>query len=335
MRVLRDFDLSGFNTMRLPAIAAAYIELNAIEQLPELVTIANQLELPIEVIGAGSNLLFQPYIKALVVRWSADASCQLINENNESCLVAVDAGYDWHQWVLASTQYGHGLENLALIPGTVGASPVQNIGAYGVEVGSFIEFVEGFDLARAEAVRFSQQDCQFRYRDSIFKSQMAKQVIITRVGFRLAKAFTPNLSYGPLQALADRPDLSAEHLINKISQIRRAKLPDPAEIANLGSFFKNPIIEQEHYQRIQQDHPDLPCYPVNEQWVKVPAAWLIEKCGWKGRRQGCVGMHHQQALVMTADKAQLQDVLSLQKNIEQSVLAGFDIQLEREPQLLG
>lgn len=335
MQIQFDFDLSGFNTMRLPATAAAYVEISAIEQLIHIKKSAEQVGLPIEVIGSGSNLLFKPYINALVVRWSADAHYQLISDEDDARIVLVDAGYDWQKWVVDSISFGHGLENLALIPGTVGASPVQNIGAYGVEVSSFIEFVEAFDFNSGQLIRYAAPECQFSYRESIFKHPANKKLIITRVAFRLSKSFAPNLSYGPLQDLAENKDLTAAELIAKVSHIRSSKLPNPATIANVGSFFKNPIINQQHYQSLNQQYSDIPCFAADMDRVKIPAAWLIEQCGWKGRRQGSVGMHHQQALVMTADQAQLQDVLQLQSDIEQSVFENFAIRLEREPQLLG
>lgn len=329
-------DLSCANTMRLPAIARYFVELSSSDELESLVEMAERLQLPIHMIGSGSNLLFKPEIDGIVARWRSDEQVHVLESVADECLVSVAAGYDWHQWVCRSIEFGHGLENLALIPGTVGAAPIQNIGAYGVEVGTYIAAVEGFQISTGEWLTLTSEQCQFGYRDSIFKQRLKNDFIITRVIFRLSSLFKPCLSYGPLQSLTGHKGKpTPQELINSVCRIRQQKLPSPDKIANVGSFFKNPVVPVDLWRHLQHKFVDIPSYPIDAQAVKIPAAWLIEQCGWKGVRQGCVGMHDQQALVMTAENAVLTDVLNLQADIQKSVHDKFMITLEREPEILG
>merc|ERR1711879_240373 len=254
-------------------------------------------------------------------------------------LVRVGAGKCWHDWVRESVQYGHGLENLALIPGSVGAAPIQNIGAYGVEVEQRIDSVIGFQISTRQLRRLSREECRFGYRDSIFKRELSGDFIVTSVVFSLSRRFQPNLPYGPLADWESRQSVpvSPLGLIEAVSAIRASRLPDPATIPNAGSFFKNPIVSQALAQCIGLEYADMPCYPVDDPaCCKLAAGWLIEQAGWKGKSLGKVGMHTRQALVMVNQGgAVLDDVLSLKCRVQSAVYEQFGVRLEAEPVFVG
>ena len=326
------FDLRAHNTLKLASQAQAFARFSSVAELQALLRWAAAEQWPVKVLGAGSNVLLAEHIEALVVQ-SAMTTVEQLASTNESTLVAVEAGMNWHQWVLQSLDYGHGLENLALIPGTVGAAPVQNIGAYGVEVAELIEWVEGVQISTQQPLRLTTSECQFSYRNSIFKHALAGDFIITRVAFRLPHAFTPKLHYGPLQAL-DAASLTAKQLIEQVCRIRSSKLPDPQQIPNAGSFFKNPIVAAAQGEQLALDYPSLPHYPQPQQQMKLAAGWLIEQAGFKGQWHGNVRMHEAQALVLTTNgQASLEDVMALKNKIIKAVEKQFGVTLEPEPQL--
>jgi UDP-N-acetylmuramate dehydrogenase len=263
---------------------------------------------------------------------------KLIQETDEHVWINFAAGENWHQAVEYCLDNGYyGLENLSLIPGSVGAAPIQNIGAYGVEVKDFITEVSTIEIASGIEVSFLNESCQFSYRESIFKQAFKDQYIITSVTFKLSKIAQPHLTYPALQDYFAGEDLTAitpEQVSQAVIHIRQSKLPDPQHIPNVGSFFKNPIISLELYQKLVSEYSQLPSYPVSDTQRKLPAAWLIDQAGWKGKELNGVVVHHQQALVLTNPKKLTGDVvLLLARAIQDSVKDRFAIDLEIEPRV--
>lgn len=323
-------DLRALNTLQLPAQAEAFARFSSVSELLSLLDSAAANRLPIRILGGGSNILLANNVPGLVLQ-SAMTGVQVLSRSADYCRVAVDAGMNWHQWVEQSIAYGHGLENLALIPGTVGAAPVQNIGAYGVEVADCLEAVYGLQLSTRQWRWFSAADCRFAYRDSVFKHELAGDFIITKVVFRLSQRFQPQLNYGPLAQLQPA---TPQELIEAVCAIRRSKLPDPALIPNAGSFFKNPLVSAERAEQLTAHYPALPRYPQADGRSKLAAGWLIEQAGWKGRWLGPVRMHDQQALVLTTNgQATYADVAALRDAVVASVQQQFGVLLEPEPQV--
>ncbi|MBL4797764.1 MAG: UDP-N-acetylmuramate dehydrogenase [Oleispira sp.] len=352
MQILNQFDLSQLNTLALPGRAEYFCRFTSVSELLSLLRYANKEKLNVKVLGGGSNIILQPQVSGLVVQ-SAMQKVEKLSEDNSYVTYAVDAGLNWHQWVLESIALGaYGLENLALIPGTVGASPIQNIGAYGVEVGRWVQEVRGVQISTGQWMSFSAQQCDFSYRESVFKQQFKSDFIITQVIFKLSKVFKPQVSYAPLNKMADQAlveaegvagikasVLSAQQVANWVVDVRNSKLPNPIEVPNAGSFFTNPIVDKVQADVLLKEFPAMPVYPVvnsisND--VKVAAGWLIDQCGWKGRSLGLAKMHDQQALVLTLQKgASQQDLLNIQQAVQADVLVRFGIQLQPEPQPFG
>lgn len=331
--IRQNYDLSARNTLRLPARAQLWGEFSDVSELLTLLSSAAANDWPVRVLGGGSNVLLAGDIPGLVI-CPRMAGVQVLHQTAEFSWVAAEAGLSWHDWVVRSTAYGHGLENLALIPGTVGAAPVQNIGAYGAEAADFIDSVTGVQLSSRQLRTLSAAECRFAYRDSVFKRELARDFVITRVMFRLPRQFAPQLSYGPLATWSATAVVTPQSLIDEISRIRRSKLPDPQQIPNAGSFFKNPVVSAAQAAGLQREHPRLPCYPQAGGDVKLAAGWLIEQAGWKGRWSGHAGMHRDQALVLVTDgTAVYTDVERLQQQVQADVLSRFGVQLEPEPQL--
>jgi UDP-N-acetylmuramate dehydrogenase len=266
-------------------------------------------------------------------------------------LVTVAAGENWHalvQWTLQQQLYG--LENLTLIPGTVGAAPIQNIGAYGVELAQVLECVRGYSLSENRSIELSAAECELAYRDSIFKRALREHFIVTEVVLRLRRQFVPVLSYPALHELRAIEYLTAQQVERAVRELRQSKLPDPAQLPNAGSFFKNPVVGHVLFAELQAAYPDIPSFAA-PQGVKVPAAWLVERCGWKGRRHGSVGVHQQQALVLihfsdgvanaaggiNAESAAnaAAELLTLAAQIQADVLRTFAVALELEPVVYG
>lgn len=353
MKPSKQFNLSKFNTLSLPGDAQYFCRFSSVSELLSLLNFAKNEQLKTKVLGGGSNIILQPHVSGLVIQSAMQQVVKLV-ENDDSITYAVDAGLTWHEWVLKSIELGaYGLENLALIPGTVGASPVQNIGAYGIEVGQSIEEVRGLQLSSGQWMSFSREQCDFSYRDSVFKKQFKNDFLITRVVFKLSKVFKPQISYAPLRQMAEKflstPNLgvdanpralTAQQIAGWVIEVRNSKLPDPKKIPNAGSFFTNPIISKSQADKLLEQFPSMPVYPLSgnveksaEEVVKVAAGWLIDQCGWKGRSLGLAKVHDQQALVLTLKKgAKQQDLLAIQKTVQADVLAMFGIQLCPEPQ---
>lgn len=290
------------------------------------------------ILGGGSNILLTQDVSDPVLKIDIKG-IELIRQTGHSVEVKVGAGEVWHQWVLYSLAQGWGgMENLSLIPGSVGAAPIQNIGAYGVEVASVIEKVRYYDIEKKTWKEIRGSDCAFGYRDSIFKKELKGRFVITAVYFRLYKApHTLNIGYGAIKdELNDAPftEYSIKDVSDAVIRIRQSKLPDPKEIGNSGSFFKNPVIGQDQFNALAKAYPRIPFYSQPD-GVKIPAAWLIEQCGWKGRRKGHCGVHDKQALVLVNyGGASGTDIYRLSGEIIQSVEEKFGIRLEREVQII-
>ncbi len=330
-----DASLLDWNTLRLPA-RARYAQTVASEA--ELVAASDWAQaqgLPLLPLGQGSNVVMAGDFPGVVVRLALpgiDAT-----QRGEEVLLDVGAGESWHGLVQHCLQRGwHGLENLTLIPGLAGAAPVQNIGAYGVELSRFLVAVRGWDRVARRFRELDTADCALGYRDSLFKHALRDRFIITRLRLRLSTRFEPVLDYPVLaEALAEvaRPDASAvEHAVRRI---RQSKLPDPATLPNAGSLFKNPVLPPQAFIELRGRHPDLPGFPQGD-GVKVPAAWLLERAGWKGRRQGGVGMHEHQALVLVHyGGASGTEVLAFIEAMRRDIVARFGVTLDVEPRVYG
>lgn len=259
---------------------------------------------------------------------------EVLEENTDEVLVKVGGGTTWHDFVLYTIAQGWGgLENLSLIPGTTGAAPMQNIGAYGVEIKDTFHALEAVNRADGSLRTFKTNDCQFGYRSSVFKTSERDKWVISSVTFRLNKNPRFNTSYGAIQETLEArgtTTLSLQAVSDAVVHIRQSKLPDPKQIGNAGSFFKNPVIEEAHFNKLKQEFPAIPSYP-QEDGIKVPAGWLIEQCGWKGHRRGQVGVHDKQALVLVNHGgAQGSEIKKLSEDIQASVKEKFGIELEAE-----
>jgi UDP-N-acetylmuramate dehydrogenase len=338
-RLLRDADLSARNTFQVAARAPWLLEVNEPASLEEALDLAQVRGLPQLVLGGGSNLLFAGDAPGVVVALRARA-LGIAEDRGDRVLVRAEAGADWHGLVMWSLEQGLcGLENLALIPGSVGAAPIQNIGAYGVEAGERIVAVEAWDRQFQRRVRLDRAACAFGYRDSAFKRQ-PERWIVTAVEFELSRDAAPRIEYAglgeELQAMGVQapaaPDVAAA-----VIRIRRRKLPDPALLGNAGSFFKNPIVPAAQAQALQADHPRLPAFPGDSaQTRKLSAAWLIDTCGWKGAREGDAGVSDAHALVLVNHGAATgMQLLELAHRIAASVQARFGVALEPEPRIVG
>ena len=330
---LAEADLSLANTLQLPSRAAFFCAPVTLKALRSCVLQARQEALEIQLLGGGSNVLLPEYLEGLVVHPSLKQ--WWLESQGDTLRVHVSAGVNWHSLVMATVEKGlWGIENLALIPGDCGAAPVQNIGAYGVELADVLEAVQVMYLADGRLAWLTAEECAFGYRESIFKSELLGKVVITRLVLRLERHAKPKLSYGDLAKRLDKRPSSLE-VAQAVCQVRREKLPDPDELANAGSFFKNPLVSAEHAKALLDVYPNMPNFLQQNGTVKLAAGWLIDQCGLKGARFGAFGMHHRQALVLVhfggGNRAELLDVA---EQIAAEVKARFGVLLEIEPRLL-
>lgn len=338
-------DLIEYNTMHLACQADRLITLTQESDIEPAVAELDKLGAPIFVLSGGSNVILPEALHASVLH-PAYKGIEILAEDANSITLEVMGGENWHELVVYTVNQGwYGLENLALIPGLVGASPVQNIGAYGVQLEDYMTHVKAFHLPTQTWHNFDKADCQFSYRDSIFKQQ-AGQWLITRVGFKLHKdALKVNANYGDVSSLAlakaqadKRSAISAKDVMQAIIEIRQSKLPDPKQLPNCGSFFKNPIIDNGQFTTLSAKYPNIVGYPVGDEHTKVAAGWLIDNAGLKGKGIAPILTHKKQALVLvnhsTADSstpASQHDILATQQLIQQTIQDQFGVALEREP----
>jgi UDP-N-acetylmuramate dehydrogenase len=332
--------LKHLNTFGIHAQARYYIRINDVKCLYDLLLHKNLRALPRLILGGGSNLLFLNDFQGIVIHM-AIGGIATTREDRTHVWVKAGAGVNWHTLVLHCVGLGYaGVENLSLIPGTVGAAPIQNIGAYGVTLSEAFEALEAMEIQSGEIHTFDKSDCAFGYRDSIFKNTLKEQYIILSVTLKLKKQPTTfQTTYGALQSTLQTmnvQELSIKAVSDAVIYIRKKKLPDPALLGSAGSFFKNPVITQQQFERLARTYPNMPGYAQPESQVKVPAAWLIEQCGWKGKRRGAIGVHEQQALVLVNyGDGTGQDVYRLAQDIQQSVKDLFNIEITPEVDLIG
>lgn len=338
-QLAENVSLQGRNTFRVPAHAAMMADVKRADALPELFDYAMLRDGPVMVLGEGSNLLFATDYPGVAICLTM-SEIRILENGNDNALVRCDAGVAWNDlvgWTLARGLVG--LENLALIPGSVGAAPIQNIGAYGAEVGEYVETVEAFQRDTGQIKRLPRAECAFAYRDSLFKREMDRWVV-TAIELRLPREHALRLDYaGVREELAamgvEQP--RAVHVAEAVSRLRTRKLPNPAILGNAGSFFKNPVVDSTVADALKADHAALPVYPTgNDLQRKLSAAWMIEAAGWKGFREGDAGISAQHALVLVNHgNASGEQLLSLARRVANSVQEKFGVRLEPEPRIIG
>ncbi len=333
IRFQENYSLLELNTFGIDACAKYYFEFTDIKDIQVFLdSNASWKEEEILILGGGSNLLFQKDFDGLVIHPNVPGITN-IKEDRQYIWLEVGAGVIWDELVEYCVVSGFGgLENLSLIPGSVGAAPVQNVGAYGREAGQFIETVVGIDLQTQETYEIPAEECGFGYRDSIFKRKLKNRFVVTSVVFKLDKFPEFELGYGLVKQEVEKlGGTSLKNIRKAIVEIRNSKLPDPAELGNAGSFFKNPVVDQEIVENLKVKYPNMPVYPANDQSAKLAAGWLIDQCGWKGYREGEAGVHKQQALVIVNyGNATGKELVDLSEKIQLSVKQQFGIELERE-----
>jgi UDP-N-acetylmuramate dehydrogenase len=325
--------LKPYHTFATPHKARQLLHIHSLEQLKQTYI----REQPHYILGAGSNVLFTQDYPGIVLHNTLQGKT-VVKENTDFIWLKIAGGENWHQLVQFCVAHNYaGIENLALIPGTVGAAPIQNIGAYGVELKDVFVQLEAFNLQTGQVETFPSSECEFGYRQSVFKNKLKDQYLITQVTLKLTKHPQFNIQYDSLKQMLDRETtpLSLAAISNAVIKIRQSKLPDPGQLPNAGSFFKNPVIDRKIYQELTAAHPHMPSYPYNNAAVKIPAGWLIEQCGWKGRQWGNVGVYEHQALVLVnPNQATGAEIYQLAQKIQQDVYDRFGIALMPEVNIL-
>jgi UDP-N-acetylmuramate dehydrogenase len=335
MEIQQNISLKSYNTFGIDVKARKFVDITSLDQLKKVV----RQEKYFFILSGGSNLLLTKDIDKLVVHFNTKGIA-VLEETNNNVFVKVQAGENWHEFVLWCIDHNYGgIENLSLIPGNVGTAPIQNIGAYGVELKDVMHNLEALEIDTVNTNTFTNKDCEFGYRNSIFKNKSKGRYIITSVTFKLTKnEHKLNSSYGAIQSELDRNNIinpTIKDISNAVITIRQSKLPDPNEIGNSGSFFKNPVISTADFKNLQKTYADAPHYVVSKKEVKVPAGWLVEKCGFKGKRYGDAGVHKKQALVLVNyGNATGKEILELSKKIQETVLEKFKIPLEAEVNII-
>lgn len=329
----QNVSLKPYNTFGLNAQAKLMARVKSVSALQEVLSDAKLNSEERFILGGGSNILLTKDVDGLVIKNEIDG-IQVIEETSNHYLVKSGAGVVWHELVMHCIQNGYtGIENLSLIPGNVGAAPMQNIGAYGVELKNVFHSLEAVEIASGNVETFSASDCQFGYRESVFKRKLKGQFIISSVTLKLSKEPSLNTSYGAIEQELERLKIispSIKDVSQAVINIRQSKLPDPKELGNSGSFFKNPVVPTSVYEELKSKHPNIPGYHAGEK-TKLAAGWLIEQCGWKGKVVGNTGSHAKQALVLVNyGNATGVEIFELSAQIMQSVYDTFGVQLERE-----
>ena len=336
MQVQQNYPLKKYNTFGVEAYAKYFSEFSSVDQLKGLLTTHNsQLTF---ILGGGSNILFTQDYDGLVLK-NEIKGIHTVHEDDDHIYVKAGAGENWHRFVLHCIKNNFaGVENLSLIPGNVGASPMQNIGAYGVEIKDVFHSLEAYDLKEKRIVNFTLNDCEFGYRDSVFKKRYKDQLVILDVTYRLNKKPQYNISYGAIKEELEKmgvKELSIQAISQAVINIRSSKLPDPDVIGNAGSFFKNPEVSGHEFHELQRMYPNMFGYVLHNGNVKLAAGWLIEQCGWKGFKRGDAGCHEKQALVLVNfGNATGEEIYALSEEISLSVKEKFDVDLEREVNII-
>lgn len=334
MNLQADFSLKNLNTFGINVKARFFTEVHSVTELQQVIENEKHKGLKILVLGGGSNILFTKDFDGLIIL-NRILGIQVSNETEENILISAGSGENWHQFVLHTLQLNAGgLENLSLIPGCLGAAPIQNIGAYGVEIKDTFHSLEAVSVTNGTVRTFTKQECEFGYRDSIFKRNEKGKYIITGVTFQLSKTPVLHMSYGAITQELEKQHIAnptIKDISNAVIAIRQSKLPDPREIGNAGSFFKNPEVENKIVAALKINYPDLVAYPVSAHSSKLAAGWLIENCGWKGKRVGNVGMHEKQALVLVNyGNATGEELIAHARRVQESVKEKFGVLLEME-----
>jgi len=338
MLISQNFCLKPFTTFGVEVRANEFVIISSVADLNELFEEGFLKKKPLMVLGGGSNVLFTDHFKGLILSCQIRGK-QIVKETDDEVFMRIGSGEYWTSVVdeVVGKGYG-GIENLSLIPGKVGAAPIQNIGAYGVEVKNVIESLEAFDLKTGKTRIFTKEECELGYRTSIFKTREKGKYFILNVTLRLSKKPKLNLTYAPLkQAFKDREEneISIKDVGIEVKRIRDSKLPDPDKLKNAGSFFKNPVVSNKKASKLKEKYPDMPVYSQADNKVKLAAGWLIEQCGWKGKRIGDAGVHDKQALVIVNyDNANGDDIFKLSKEIKASVKTRFGVKLEPEVNII-
>lgn len=333
MEAKTNFSLKPFNTFGIDVKARQFLCIESVEELKQVLKRFYTEE--VFVLGGGSNMLLTQDIDKTVIHINSKG-ISIVNKEGNTIVIDVEAGENWHDFVSWTVQNGYGgLENLSLIPGNVGTAPIQNIGAYGVELKDIFVSCEALHRQTLDLKTFSNQDCEFGYRQSVFKNELKNQYIITKVRFELtSKNHKIKTDYGAIQQELKKLQITnpkPKDIAKTVINIRKSKLPDPKKIGNSGSFFKNPIVAQAKSEDLKSHYPDIPYYRIDENSIKIPAGWLIDQCGLKGYRNADAGVHNKQALVLVNyGNASGQDILKLSKKVRKAVLEKFGIELETE-----
>ncbi|MCB4809495.1 UDP-N-acetylmuramate dehydrogenase [Tamlana sp. 62-3] len=337
MQIQQNISLKPYNTFGIDVVANHFVSVNSIDDLKQVLSLKeykNRL-----VLGGGSNLLLTKDFAGIVIHINLKG-IEIVSQTEDFVYVKAQAGENWHNFVLWCIQNNFGgVENLSLIPGNVGTSPIQNIGAYGVELKDVFESCEAISVDNYQLKTFSNADCNFGYRNSIFKQEVKGKYVITSVVFKLSKQnHKLNINYGTIEAELESMQISTptiQSISKAVIAIRESKLPNPKNIGNSGSFFKNPVISKSHFNTLALNFNNIPNYPVNENEIKVPAGWLIEQAGFKGKRFNNYGVHAKQALVLVNyNDAKGEDILNLSKLIQKTVYRIFNISIEAEVNII-
>ena len=336
LKVEANFQLGSLNTLKLECIAECYAHVSTTGELQEALSEARQRSTNIYLLGGGSNLILNPYLPGMTIHMGLKGR-EVLEESADDIIVRLQAGEDWHETVLwANAEDYFGLENLALIPGSVGAAPVQNIGAYGVEIAQLIECVHVVDSRNGDIRGLRAAECCFSYRDSLFKTPEGKHLIISAVDLRLSKRPVVNTSYPALREVLRYDSATPSDLLMAVIAVRQSRLPDPSVEANVGSFFKNPIVDRVTAEHLQGEYPDMPQYPVDANTVKLSAAWMIDQLGWRGVEEFGVSVSKKHALVVINKRARYaSEVIEFTNKIMSSVSKKYGVSLDREPELVG
>ncbi|MCF6168189.1 UDP-N-acetylmuramate dehydrogenase [Lutibacter sp.] len=333
MSIQHNISLKEYNTFGINVYAKQFISINSVKELVEILNLNNDIFL----LGGGSNMLLTSDIEKLVIHLNLKGI--IVNDTEQDVVyVTAEAGENWHEFALwcISQNYG-GLENLSLIPGNVGTSPIQNIGAYGVEIKDTFYQLEALEIETGKTKIFTKDECNFGYRNSIFKNELKGKYIIVNVTFKLTKNnHKLTTSYGAINSyLKSKETPTIKDISDAVIAIRQSKLPNPKEIGNSGSFFKNPVISKVHFKTLKENYPEIPHYIINDNEIKIPAGWLIEQCGFKGKRFGDAGVHAKQALVLVNyGNATGKEIVSLAKKIQQKVKKIFNVEIEIEVNII-
>jgi UDP-N-acetylmuramate dehydrogenase len=335
LQIETDVPLRAFNTFGVDATAHRFVRVRSARDVRLVVDHPELGRAPKFILGGGSNLLLTRDVDAVVVKVDI-ASLRVLEDDARSTLIEVGAGESWHGVVEWTLDQGYaGLENLALIPGTAGAAPVQNIGAYGLELSDRLESVDVVDFVTGRCATLPAAHCRLGYRDSVFKRELAGKSLITAIRLRLPKPWVPITGYADVERWLQRQqctDPTPRTVFDAVCAIRRSKLPDPAQLGNAGSFFKNPVVNRTIRNEILEEHPDIVSYPLEDGTYKLAAAWMIAACGWKGQSLGGAGVHEQQPLVLVnRGGATGKDILALAQAVQASVEEKFGLRLEPEP----